>query len=84
MNYLNLLPLFFLALLVIGLMSASKRITIYEHERGLKYNRGRFVQVLEPGSYRYWSYITTVKKVDIRPRYKSITGQEVLSADNVA
>jgi regulator of protease activity HflC (stomatin/prohibitin superfamily) len=83
MDYLNLLLLLVSVLLVIVLASASNRITIYEYERGLKYNRGRFVRVLEPGSYRYWTYATTIRKVDIRPRYESITGQEVLSADNV-
>jgi hypothetical protein len=74
MDYLDLPLLIFPVALVAWLASALKRITIYEYERGLKYNRGRFVQALEPGSYRYWAYVTAIKKVDIRPRYESITG----------
>ena len=60
------------------------RVTILEFERGLRYERGRFTGVLEPGQYRTWSATTTIRKVDVRPRVTSISGQEVLSADGVA
>ncbi|NJN20262.1 MAG: slipin family protein [Leptolyngbya sp. RL_3_1] len=60
------------------------RITIFEYERGLKYVKGRFKQVLPPG--QYWVGLlgnTTIRKVDIRPQYISIPGQAVLTADGV-
>jgi len=58
-------------------------ITIYEFERGLKYRKGRFKGVLNAG--RYWLFFpgTTVKKIDVRPKFISVPGQEVLSADSV-
>jgi regulator of protease activity HflC (stomatin/prohibitin superfamily) len=60
-----------------------KRITIFEFEKGLKYHKGKFKKVLQPGEYWYLKYHTKTQKVDVRPRFVSITGQEVLSADSV-
>lgn len=59
------------------------RITILEYEKGLKYAKGKFASVVEPGQYWYIPFFTIIHKLDIRPRYVSITGQEVLSADGV-
>jgi regulator of protease activity HflC (stomatin/prohibitin superfamily) len=84
MDYLNALLFLVPAFIAIAwLLSVFQRIVIYEYERGLKYRRGRFVGLLEPGSYWYWRYNVTVTKIDVRPRYESVTGQEVLSADNI-
>jgi regulator of protease activity HflC (stomatin/prohibitin superfamily) len=60
-----------------------KAVTILEYERGLRYQRGRFVSVL--GAGRYWiNPITTrIDLVDARRRSMTVPGQEVLSADGV-
>ena len=60
-----------------------KRVTVFEYERGLRYVKGRFQNVLEPGRYRLWTRSTVVQKVDIRPKFITVPGQEVLSADGV-
>ena len=60
-----------------------RRVTILEYERGLKYAKGKFTSVVEPGQYWYMPFFTIIQKLDIRPRFVSITGQEVLSADGV-
>jgi regulator of protease activity HflC (stomatin/prohibitin superfamily) len=60
------------------------RVTVLEFERGLRYHRGQFTGVLSPGQYRTSSTTTIVRKVDVRPKVTSISGQEVLSADGVA
>ena len=59
------------------------RLTIFEFERGLKYRKGKFVLTVGPG--RHWVYRPSIhiRKVDIRPRFVSIQGQEVLSSDGV-
>src|SRR5919106_2258692 len=59
------------------------RVTIFEYERGLKYRNGRFAGVIGPG--RYWVYRprVVIRKVDVRPRFVTIAGQEVLSSDGV-
>lgn len=69
----------------IGILYLISRysIIVYEFERGLKYRKGKFVEVLNAG--RYWIFFrsTTVKKIDVRPKFISVPGQEVLSADSV-
>ena len=76
-----------IAVIILGisifLKLALRRITVYEYEKGLKYSRGRFRTVLEPGQYYYMPFFTMVLKLDVRPRFVSITGQEVLSSDGV-
>ncbi|MEM9809451.1 MAG: slipin family protein [Cyanobacteria bacterium P01_D01_bin.56] len=60
------------------------RITVFEYERGLKYVKGRFKQVLGPGQYWLFAFgSTTIRKVDMRPQYLSVPGQAVLTADGV-
>ncbi|NEQ53624.1 MAG: slipin family protein [Leptolyngbya sp. SIO3F4] len=60
------------------------RITVFEYERGLKYVKGRFKQVIGPGQYWLWAFgNTTIRKVDMRPQYLSVPGQAVLTADGV-
>jgi regulator of protease activity HflC (stomatin/prohibitin superfamily) len=60
-----------------------KRITIFEYETGLRYSRGHFLGLLVSGQYWYFPGITTITKIDLRPRSVSIPGQEVLSSDSV-
>lgn len=75
----------FAAMLIAALLrSQLAAVTVFEYERGLRYDRGRFRTVLGPG--RYWTLRgrTTIQKVDVRPRTVSVPGQEVLSADGVA
>jgi regulator of protease activity HflC (stomatin/prohibitin superfamily) len=71
--------------LILGLYLRATlfRITIFEYERGIRYRNGRFTGILEPG--RHWVYRPRVmiRKVDVRPRFVTIAGQEVLSSDGV-
>lgn len=78
------LTLLVLAVAGVALRRSIRRVTVYEFERGLRYEAGRFRGVLEPGQYWLWTPSTTVRKIDVRPRVVPVTGQEVLSADGVA
>jgi len=60
-----------------------RSVTVFEYERGLKYRRGRFEGVLDPGRHRL-PVQTEVRKVDIRPAYKIVSGQEILTADSIS
>jgi regulator of protease activity HflC (stomatin/prohibitin superfamily) len=60
-----------------------RRITIMEYERGLKYARGRFERILEPGRHRLPAPSSKVVVIDVRPRFVTIPGQEVLTSDGV-
>ncbi|HJR59913.1 MAG TPA: SPFH domain-containing protein [Vicinamibacterales bacterium] len=68
------------AVLLLGLA----RTIVFEYERGLRFRRGRFNRVLDPGAYWYFRAFTHIQKVDIRPARVAVAGQEVLSADGVA
>lgn len=59
------------------------RVTIWEYERGLRYHKGRFARLEEPGQYWIFKPTTTIIREDMRPRLETIIGQEVLSADSI-
>lgn len=71
------------AIIAAALRYAVRRVVVFEFERGLKYVNGRFTGVLSAGIYWFTTLNTDIRKVDIRPKFVSITGQEVLSADGV-
>ncbi len=78
-----ILPVTVVVIIVLALRYGVKYTTILEYQRGLKYNKGKFESVLEPGQYWHIPFHTIIHKVDIRPMFISITGQEVLSSDGV-
>jgi regulator of protease activity HflC (stomatin/prohibitin superfamily) len=59
------------------------RVTVFEYEQGLRYRGGRFAGVLGAGPHWIFRPTTIVRRVDIRPRFASLGGQEVLSSDGV-
>jgi regulator of protease activity HflC (stomatin/prohibitin superfamily) len=69
--------------IVVLLKLGVTRVTILEYERGLRYSKGRFTAVMDAGQYWYMPFFTLIQKLDVRPRFVSITGQEVLSSDGV-
>ena len=80
-NVIIILLIFFAILLV--KKAVIRRMTVFEYERGVKYVNGKFETILEPGQYWYLPFLVHIQKVDIRPCFVSITGQEVLSSDGV-
>ena len=83
MRFLVFIIFIFIVTCYLIIRSKFKRVTIYEYQRGLKYSKGKFEKLLEPGQYRIYVDTTTITPVDIRPAFISITGQEVLSSDGV-
>lgn len=73
-----------IALAIYVLKQLFGTVRVWEYEKGLRYERGRFVRVLDPGQYWVFNYITHITRVDMRPQYVTITGQEVLSGDSIA
>lgn len=65
-------------------VTPPKRITIFEHQRGIRYRLGRFTDVLLPGAYWYWPRNTSIVPTDIRLRVVTVPGQEVLSSDGIS
>lgn len=69
--------------LLVLLTRVIRRVTIYEFEKGLKYTRGSFKGTMDPGAYWLLAPLSSMRKIDTRSAFVSITGQEVLSADGV-
>jgi regulator of protease activity HflC (stomatin/prohibitin superfamily) len=81
----NFLTVLIILIIFGGLAFAllMRRVTIFEHERGLLYRQGKFVRILAPGSHGFFGPLHSASKVDVRLRYVTITGQEVLTSDNI-
>lgn len=58
-------------------------VTVYDYEAGLKYLRGKLVEALPPGRYQTWARDTLIERVDLRGQSLTISGQEILTQDNL-
>jgi regulator of protease activity HflC (stomatin/prohibitin superfamily) len=59
---------------------------VENHEAGLLYVEGRFVERLAPGRHAFWTVgrKIEVKRLDLRPQAVEITAQEMLTKDRIA
>ena len=61
-----------------------RTVIVREYERGLLYHNGRFVELLPPGRYRYWTWQDRrVDLVDVREVSQTVEAQEVLTSDKI-
>jgi regulator of protease activity HflC (stomatin/prohibitin superfamily) len=61
-----------------------RTVIVREYERGLLYHHGRFVELLPPGRYRYWTWEDRqIDRVDIREFSETVEGQEILTGDKI-
>ena len=77
-----------LLLLVVVLVAIAARqvlrvVTVHDYERGLRYRRGRFSGLVDPGTHLAIAPFSEIRLLDGRPSYITIEGQEVLTADGV-
>lgn len=59
------------------------RVVVFDYEQGLRYHKGKFIGVLQPGMYFFVRLNDYVVKADMRPTYLTIPGQEIQSEGNV-
>jgi regulator of protease activity HflC (stomatin/prohibitin superfamily) len=59
-----------------------RRVVVFEYERGVRYRNGRTVAALGPGAHWVLSS-STVTRVDVRPTFVAVPGQEVLTNDGI-
>jgi regulator of protease activity HflC (stomatin/prohibitin superfamily) len=60
-----------------------RRVHIHETEVGLRYRRGRYERLLEPGGHWLLGPGLRVHRVDSRRRLMVVASQEVLTSDSV-
>ncbi len=61
-----------------------RAVTVYEFQAALEYRNGAFVRTLGPGHYRSWSQARQIYVEDLREQSLEISGQEMLTADQMA
>ena len=71
------------ALVAVAALLVFRRITIFEYERGVRYRHGKAAGVLDPGVHWILPWVSSVVRVDVRPAFLAVPGQEVLTADGV-
>lgn len=70
--------------IIVVLLLFYRRVTVYDYESGLQFNQGKFQRILSPGTHGYWRGLQKVQKLDMRNRFITLPGQEVLTADNIS
>lgn len=58
-------------------------VTVHDYQRGLRYRRGVFSGLVDPGTHLIVRPITEVFVLDSRPAFLTLEGQEILTADVV-
>lgn len=59
------------------------QFVVQQFECGLLYQNGKFISRLDAGRHVRWGFGFALAKVDLRKQILAVSGQEVLSADNV-
>ncbi len=71
-----------IAVLIVFFKIVGKTI-VFEYEKGLLYQKGKLVKILDAGCHWFLRMYTVIQKVDIRPKVVTVPGQEILSSDGV-
>jgi regulator of protease activity HflC (stomatin/prohibitin superfamily) len=58
-------------------------VTVHDYQRGLRYRRGRFSGLVDPGTHFVLRPFSEVFVLDGRPAFLTIEGQEILTSDVV-
>ena len=78
---------FAIMILIVGRMIEKRlvtRVTIFEYEKGVRFYKGKFKDIVGPGKYTYFNSSTRIDVFDLRPSIMPINGQDLLSTDNVS
>jgi regulator of protease activity HflC (stomatin/prohibitin superfamily) len=73
-----------IAILIVLRMLGLRRVLVFEHQRGLRYDSGRYVATLNPGHYWILSRFSSISVVDIRPEFVTVPGQDLLTAEGAS
>ena len=73
-----------LIVVVIGFLLASSLKVIYEYQRAVVFQLGRFWKVKGPGLIIVWPVIQRMVRLDLRTLVHEVPPQDVISRDNVS
>ena len=78
------MELFVPILIIVGFILLSSIRQINEYERGIKFTKGKFSSVLNPGWNIVLPIFQSFKKVDIRTKAVDVPEQDAITKDNVS
>lgn len=79
-----MVPLIIIAVIVITIFLIGSIKQIGEYERGLKFSRGKYVKILNPGWHIIVPVFQSYRKVDIRTKVIDVPEQDTITKDNVS
>ena len=79
MNYLFLIIVFIVVIILLRSI-----VQIDEYERGVKFSRGKFSKIMDPGWNIVLPIFESYKKIDIRTKVVDVPEQDVITKDNVS
>lgn len=71
-----------LGVLAVIILSSIRQIG--EYEKGIKFTRGKFKKVMEPGWHIVLPIFQSYEKIDIRTKTKDVPEQDAITKDNVS
>ena len=77
--YIVIIPIVLIVLMII--LTSIRQIG--EYERGLKFARGKYKCIMEPGWHVVWPIFESYRKVDIRVKVIDVPEQDAITKDNV-
>ena len=75
--------LIFIVIVVVIILLRSI-VQINEYERGVKFSKGKFTKILDPGWRIILPIIESYKKIDIRTKVVDVPEQDAITKDNVS
>ena len=76
--------LFWFIIIIVVIILLRSIVQIDEYERGLKFSRGKFSKIMQPGWNLVLPIFESYKKIDIRTKVVDVPEQDVITKDNVS
>ena len=69
---------------IIGFVALGSLKQVNQYERGIRFRKGKFAGIINPGWHVIWPIFETMSKVDIRTKVDDVPEQEAITKDNVS
>lgn len=76
--------LFWFIVIIVVVILLRSIVQIDEYERGVKFSKGKFSKIMQPGWNLVLPIFESYKKVDIRTKVVDVPEQDVITKDNVS
>ena len=76
--------LFWVIVIIVVVILLRSIVQIDEYERGVKFSKGKFSKIMQPGWNLVLPIFESYKKIDIRTKVVDVPEQDVITKDNVS